>query len=664
MRTLLVLSAALLACDDADPRDAAVDSSDAAVDSIEPGDVAADSDDAAVDSADARDATPAISFCEGTTTFAWDPANGDALAAFPNDALTVDDPKTITGLRVSIGEPAWLGNEPPFFQPVWRQLESLDGFGTSAGIVLRFSAPLAAPPSGSATATSDIVALFDLGVTPPARVPYEAEVLDGGATLILWPMRPLREATLHGVVVTLPDQAGGCVAPSEPLRKLLSHAADTPALERLQRGYDALVAAADGIGVLAGDIGAATVFTTQAFTQATLAQRDDLAAQAFTWKSAPACTTHDTYRSCVGDFMARDYRIEGALDPALDGTFSPKTYRLPVHLWLPLEATGPAPVLVFGHGLGGDADQAELIAELAATQGMATIAISAPRHGDHPTATSSDPQAVFTEFFGIDLQAFTIDGFVFRENLRQAAFDKLQVLELLADTGASIDGTALDLGHVAYWGISLGGIFGPGFVGLSDRVGAAILSVPGGRLISIVSEADDFSQFFDLLATLSQGADNLLRQAPVAQALIDGADPVNWAAHLLEDRVGRPGAPAPQVLVQMVIGDTTVPNVATRSLTRAMALPQVPTIIVPIDGLPAATSAPVQANLGAALTGGIFQFDRASSRPGGNPRKATHGGVFEGIEAIGQVQEFLDSWLADDAPTIIDPYAVYGTPPL
>ena len=29
-----------------------------------------------------------------------------------------------------------------------------------------------------------------------------------------------------------------------------------------------------------------------------------------------------------------------------------------------------------------------------------------------------------------------------------------------------------------------------------------------------------------------------------------------------------------------------------------------------------------------------------------------------------QVQEFLDSWLADEAPTIIDPYAVYGTPPL
>lgn len=622
------------------------------------------------DAGDLAELPPAPpTFCEGATTFAWDPDDDTFLSAFPDDALTADDPTSLTGLRLKIGEPAWLDDEPQFFKTVWGQLEGLDGFGTSAGVVLRFSAPIVDPPSGSTSTESDAIALLDLSTSPATRIPFETEVLDDGRTIILWPMRPLRETSLHAAVVTtsLLTSDGACVSPSAPLRALLARDTDaTPTLARLQPRFDTLLAALSAEGLAPGDVSAATVFTTQAITAPTLAQRDHLLAQDYTWKGDPTCAPSGDLDVCVGTFVARDYRILGYVGAALDPSYRPDDYLLPVHLWLPRERTGPLPVLIVGHGLGGDAEQGEMVAEVAAELGMATLAVSSPKHGDHPTADSTDPQAVFTGFFGIDLATFSIDGFVFRENVRQAAFDKLQTLELIrANPDVDGDGTPdLDAARTAYWGISLGGILGPNFIAMSD-VGAAVFSVAGARVISIVSEAEDFKTLFDLLASVAGGRDVLLRQAPIAQTLIDGADPVSWAPHMIADPLARRDAPAPHVLLQMVMNDTTVPNIATRSLARALELPQVPLVITPVDGLRQEPAAPVAGNLSADLTGGLFQFDRVTRRVGQNPVRATHGGVFSGIELIDQVAVFLDSWLGGEgAPTIIDPYEVNGTPPL
>ncbi|MBL8787027.1 MAG: hypothetical protein JNJ59_19130 [Deltaproteobacteria bacterium] len=658
--TLAALLAAT-ACD-SDPAAGTGDTADTVLDTTAP------------DASDTAD-TVVATYCEGTTTFAWSATPTDHLAAFPDDVLTVADAATLTGRRVHFGTAAWLDAEPELFQSLWRDLEKLDGFGISAGVSLRFSGPIKAAPSGSIdSVTNDALILVDLGTEPPTRIPYETELIEGGTNLLVWPMRPLREGTRHAVIATtaLLAEGDGCIAPSQALQDAL----DGPAPSAVEAGFAAL---RNGLSLLKTphtSVSAATVFTTQTFSAATLKQRTHLRAQTYAFAARPSCTTKNDITACDAAFTAYDYRIEGALDPALDDTFTPKTYRLPVHVWMPKTRTGPVPVLVFGHGLGGSADDAKEIGTLAAPLGLATVAISAPRHGDHPTSKAgADYQSVFTDFFGVNLQTFSIEGFVFRENVRQAAFDKLQVLELLrAHPDLDGDDTPdLDLDKVAYWGISLGGILGPNFVAQSN-VGAAIFSVPGARLISVISDAADFSALFDLLASVVGDRDLVLRQAPIAQTLIDGGDPIGWANHLVTDTVS--GRPPAHILIQMVMGDTTVPNIATRSLARAIGTPQVPTIITPIDLLPAAASAPVTANLSTAASGdtalpsvvtaGLYQFDRASRSPGANPVKATHGGVFSGIESIGQVTGFLTTWLSSPTgtPTITDPYSDYGTPPL
>lgn len=610
--------------------------------------------------------TPAYAFCEGTTHFDWDPTEAATkLAAVPDDALTRDDATSLTGLRVHLGEaPAWLAAEPDPFKPLWRQLDQLDGWGTSAGVLLHFDASVGAVPSGAtASVSADDLRFYDLSQDPPERVAFEAEVIDDGATIILWPMRPLREKALHAVVMTTAHLAadGACVSPSPALRALLANdPTAAPAVRRLASRVQTLLAKT---GLAPDAVSALTVFTTQAITEITLSNRADIAARSFAWKTTPSCAVQSGLRKCHGTFMAFDYRNEGYLgDPK-----APTPYELPVRVWLPSTAplTAMAPVLVFGHGLGGNADDAESIAHIVGPLGFATVALPAPRHGDHPTARH-EPNADFLDLLGIDVGAFTINGFAFRENVRQAAFDKLQTLALLREhADVDGDGTAdLDLDRTAYWGISLGGIMGTDFAALSRDVRVAVLSVPGARVLSIITDAPNFSTFKDIFAGIGGSDGSVSWMAVVGQTLVDAGDPVNWAPHILRDRIDD-RAP-PHLLMQMVIDDSTVPNIATRSLVRAVAIaPQVPPVIRAIEPLAASGAAPIHTNVGGTITAGLFEFDRVSSSPGGTPRVATHSGVFGGLEAVGQVEHFFATWIASPtAPEIIDPYATYGTPPL
>src|SRR5437867_9184034 len=88
-------------------------------------------------------------------TMMWSPAGGE-LGAYPDDALTRDDPASRTGLRLALDTsriPS-LAKLPETFQKVFRALGTLDGFGLTSGIIVRFDRALdpASVPSGEATA--------------------------------------------------------------------------------------------------------------------------------------------------------------------------------------------------------------------------------------------------------------------------------------------------------------------------------------------------------------------------------------------------------------------------------------------------------------------------------------------------------------------------------
>lgn len=651
----------------------------AAGDDVPGADTAADT--ATGDSAGADDAggdalpldcstVPAAACTSGTQFLA---NNGVALQTFPDDWYTVADPASATGLRVHFAadNAPWVATTPGAFASTYTDLSTLDGWGVSAGVILRFSAPVMELPARVTDTASVPIALWDLDATPPKQVPFETQYTDEGTTLMLWPMVPLVPKHLHGIVAgaALKDKAGGCVAPSATLRELVAAQAPTCAsadVTRLRPKYAKLLAAS---GVAAGDVTAAVVFTTQSTTDESQAVAADIAKRNFVWKQAPVCKNLPLYRECNGTFELIEYTDGRVLRPIAEAHMAGE---LPVRVWLPLATTDTTkptylPV-IFGHGLGSDRGQGDALADRAAPLNMATIAVDAVGHGEHPgndPALADQKITKIMAFFGVDINELTLDGLALRDHWRASTYDKLQVIRLLQAHG-DIDGDGkndLDMTHLTYLGVSLGGIMGPELLALSPDIHLAVLAVPGGRISSIIQDGSIFS----VVATIMQNALNVTegdvqRFYPVLQTLVDRGDSASYGPHILKNRLPGAGAQGTNVLAQMVIADEYVPNASNRALLRALDIPMIGEVFQDVGLLGPAPATPYKANIAPSVTAGAQQFDRITKNAGQKPVKAEHGNEPACQEALMQDLHFIQTWRDTGVAEILNPYEVMGTP--
>ncbi|MCK6574121.1 hypothetical protein L6V77_23830 [Myxococcota bacterium] len=595
--------------------------------------------------------------------FAYDPLAGAALQTFPDDFYTRPDPGTPTGLRPSMAPELapWLPAIVGGYESVFRQLETLDGWGTTAGVILRFTGPVA-----SADLPERALRLVSLAGDVATDVPFEIRTADDGATLILWPMVPLAPATRHGVVVTraLRTPDGGCVDPSPTFDVLLEpEPALDPRLAPLAPRYRALL---DRTATAVEDFVGGTVFTTQSIVETSLAIAADVNTRRVGWTTPPTCRDEPLFRICDGVFTAADYRV----DEVVAGTTPTRMYDLPVRAFLPPptpEPSGPRPTVLFGHGLGSDRGQAAALAEFAAPLGLITVAIDAPAHGQHPTAEGDADIVRIAGFFGIDILEQSLDGLRLRDHWRQATYDKLQLVRLLLDDG-DLDGDALpdvEPERLAYLGVSLGGIMGPELLALSPAVGLGVLSVPGGRVASIISDGPTFSVLVRAMTPPGTPPGEVARFFPVLQTLIERGDAANYAPHVLRDRLPGAGDRAPHLLFDMALDDAIVPNVCNRALARALGIPHIPPVLQPVGIVPVLDGAPVRGNLDdGRTTAGLFQFDRVVERAGEPVVRAEHDNLAKSTEGLLQATHFLQTWVDTGLAEIIDPYAVLETPPL
>jgi len=619
--------------------------------------------DAAVPDAAGADAAAPDAAPSCPVQFAYDPLEGTVLQTFPDDFYTRPDPATRTGLRLSMAAELapWLPAIVGGYESVFRQLETLDGWGTTAGVTLRFTGPVASTelPTGA-------LRLVSLAGEVATDVPFEIRTTDDDATLILWPMVPLAPATRHGVVVTraLRTPEGGCVDPSPTFGTLLDPAGTLdPRLTPLGPRYRALL---DQTGTRAEDFIGGTVFTTQSIVEESAAIAVDVGTRRVGWTTPPACRDEPLFRVCDGVFTAADYRI----DDVVAGTTPTQMYDLPVRAFLPPptpEPPGPRPTVIFGHGLGSDRGQAAALAEVAAPLGFITVAIDAPAHGQHPTAEGDADILRIAGFFGINIVEQSLDGLKLRDHWRQATYDKLQLVRLLLDDG-DLDGDAaadVDPPRLAYLGVSLGGIMGPELLALTPAIGLGVLSVPGGRVASIISDGPTFSVLVRAMTPPHTPPGDVARFFPVLQTLIERGDAANYAPHVLRDRLPSAGDRAPHLLFDMALDDAIVPNVCNRSLARALGIPHVPPVLQPVGIVPVLDGAPVRGNLDEGrTTAGLFQFDRVVERPGEPVVRAEHDNLAKSTEGLLQATHFLQTWVDTGLAEIIDPYAVLGTPPL
>lgn len=591
-----------------------------------------------------------VAFCDGATREQWDPADAADVSRFPDDALTVADPASPTGLRVAVDADSPLrASLPPMLASIAAGLEQRSGFGRMGAIHLRFTRSLGPLPEDS----TDNPELMLVDLARGERVPFSSRSYDAGLGLEVQPLRPLAPGTRHALVLTDAHVAadGGCVAPSPALRALLTDAWDgEPALAERYAGL------ADAVGLDPAAISAAVVFTTHDDTAAIAAIAQAARASAPGWDGPGSCEPWEGGRRCLRRFVAWDHRAPGGLlqdEPA--GSWS-----LQAELWLPPPGEPPAPLALYGHGINSSRGEGRFLARMMLDDGLAVASVDALEHGEHPTNDDSDLDAA--AFLGMTLAPPTLDASLLGQNFVQTTLDRMQLISAL-EQDPDVDGDGLadvDPERLAYMGVSLGGLLGPSLLALDDRVDAAVLPVAGAHLVTFATSNEILGGLEPAFIDLVGGEGAWLRTLALGQATMDPADPAVFAAHVLADPLDARPAP-PHVLVPVSVFDQTVPPATGRALARSMALPHVPPVVEPVSLLTVSAPAPLVANVDG-TTAGFFQLDRVTEGEGVAP--STHANTPSSPEGRLMITTFLGTWMAGETPRIVDPYAELGTPPL
>lgn len=563
----------------------------------------------------------------------------DRLDTFPDLFHAVPDASTETGLRVRLGDAARTQLEallPPDFTLV-QALDELDGFGTTAGLTLAFTAPV---DPASFAATLRLVRLDD-----GAEVPVGISWTDQETTAIVEPLFPLAPATAYALISThdLVDRDGGLVWRSVDL--------DAAMTGDLEGAPDVLAStwaqALDVMGLGRDDVAAGLVFVTQSIGAQDQAVKQ-LVLAAHPTLTATSCAPDGPRTRCEATLSTTDVLGDDGTIGADEVPAGLGTTTLAATLWLPGDGTGgPFPTVIHGHGLGGDRYEAQGDMATLAPDGFAVVAIDAPFHGDHPGAPDGDLLPVL-EFFGIDIDSMSMDVRALRDNFRLGAWEKLQLAGALR-AGFDADGDGqddVDGDRLAYSGHSLGGVMGPQFLAQDPGLGTAYLSVPGGRVSAIVQRSQTFAPLVALMQPPGATPGDLDRFFPLLQAAIERADPLNWAPSVLDGHR--------DVLVQQVIDDDIIPNDTTRALARALGVQLVGPELQVIDGLTVDTDPmPIAGNVNG-RTAVLYQYDDMIDD--GAPVVARHSHIFGSDSNRIQMPHWFRTWLHDGLSEAIDPF--------
>lgn len=601
------------------------------------------------------------------------PLGTSRLSPFPSDRYTRPDPTTATGLRVTISAETTTDRLVTGYPKTVADLSMMDGFSTVGGVYVNFTGDVDPAtftrPFDGYTGAGAPAALVDVDDKSPDRgktvglLPLYASTADGlfdytseDHTLLFQPARPLRPRTRYLFVLTnaVRTPKGAPVVASAETRALLSNAGDPHAV--------AVRAALPTLEAATG-IKRETIVLASHFTTATV--HDELLAAATARRSAPPPVV--TAPPAVEEESKTDNRVRFALKfeapeyrtPKPGGRFVIEGGKPVVQSTVQLEAllafsdktkSGKRPVVIFGHGLGGDKGGVWGTAERLASLNVAVISIDAPEHGPRGTAKADDRLSPVFSFFGIDAQTRD-ESFVIaraRDNFRQMALDQLEIVRLIKSFAAldllplgAPDGVPdLDPDQILYLGHSFGSVMGPTVAALAPEIRAACWNVGGAGLTTLLRDSPTFKFIIDAMKPAGTPPGDVIRFFAATQAIVDPGDAANWVRGVtLEAFPGVPDWKPRDVLLQEVFNDAIVPNSTSELLARAAGLTHQLPVRSTIPGLATAGGA-LTANLPSGATGVIAQFER-----GADGKLIDHGSLIFAPEGRAQYVAFFESAL-------------------
>jgi poly(3-hydroxybutyrate) depolymerase len=328
----------------------------------------------------------------------------------------------------------------------------------------------------------------------------------------------------------------------------------------------------------------------------------------------------------------------------------PFVLRLP-----PPSSAGPAPIVMYQHGNPGSPEEIarDDLNGYLANNGFAVGGIQ-----DYINRRLGDPDAQIQATFFFILSTKAVPAF-----WNQTGADMIGFLRALQGLGGvawrpvtAPQTPLLDTTRLFYHGISEGGNNALRFLPFAPELTAATPTVGGGRLAEIL-----LHQYATLLAQIEGFIPGVrpvqtLTGLSLFQAAYDGQDPHSYARFVNRAPLvfpSLPGARAPSILWTEGIGDTFVPNNATRSAARELGIPTMrkvrhaSPVLTEVD-------APLRANIAADRTSAHFQYDPATT-PGCYLGEEGHYCPQTSFAAQQQRLHFFQTALQGPAPELIDP---------
>jgi hypothetical protein len=513
---------------------------------------------------------------------------------FPSSVYLVEDSATATGVRVDIPAGALPANDdgeavdPALFN-------GRDGFSPNAHILAAFPGgvdPAALPPyddpARSLAADSGTVLL---DVDRGERVLHFAELdasdevpLAEQRALVIRPMVRLREKTRYAVAIrrAVKSAQGGDLPRPAGFQALLD--GDTgahPLLARAAAHHDEVLAALATAGIPADDLVLAWDFVTasDAALQADLVNARDAMLAAFDAGGYGQLTITRNELPDGWDPAVTKRRIDGTFtmplfltEPGEDGVMNrgadgrpavSGTYQAPFTAIVPAcvdAATKPVPIVIYGHGLFGDA-----AGEVAsgwmrnATNHLCVVAIGTDWRG---MSEQDVPGAILT-LSNFNRLPLMMDKLVLGVNAF-IALTRVARTTMVSAPEFQDGGQLLDPERVFYYGNSQGGIFGGTFMALDPVVQRGVLGV-GAANYSIFLER---SASWPLYQVTMKGAYAVAMDRQLLVHLLQwgwdtGGDPVT----------GLPLLSQKQILMQAGIGDALVNNLGTDFQARTVGIP-------------------------------------------------------------------------------------------
>ncbi len=506
------------------------------------------------------------------------------LVPWPNNAYTVKDEATPTGLRVAL-ERRWLPN-PDAPEP----LNRLDGFSVVGALAVGFDTPVQVA-TGPARTTA--VRVFRAspgegwGDEVPLRLDAVRDSTSPATLLIAYPLRPLAPGTDY-VAVALDEVAGAGGERLEAPRRVQVALALAPPGDDDEAALAAYHAPSRAllrdVGVEPGRVLRVWDFTTRS-SESIRAGLEAMRAAALSAVAAGEVTVRfSSAKPLAGDALELRGVVQG-LPRFVDdgGTLGPGlpralgTRSAPLRVVLP-KVSAPYPFVVYGHGTGGtvndDTFDRDIIGLGAGKLNLEFAGWTEATALD--TLVGLDKRFTGSERSTARLLQSLADASALEALLDGALGEALAAPTLLGAANPAA-GQRNDPSRRIYAGGSLGGTMGFVHALTEPRVTAAVLNVPGAGWTHFVPTSGPFTALDALFATTTPSALDRALSVVMTQGSWDPVDGAAWAATNV-----RPGLVA---LIQASMGDPVLPNIGTHLLATSAGAVQVGAVLEPVEGV-------------------------------------------------------------------------------